>query len=355
MMGLQIANPLWLVGLLPVVAVVVWSIRRGRAAVLYSSETLVSSLPVTFAQRIKALLPWLRAIGLALIVFALARPQRGYEHFRVKTDGIAIQMCIDRSGSMEAMDFNLDGEQVTRLAAVKKVFNDFVLGDDELPGRPDDQIGLIAFGGFADSMCPLTLDHGALTSVLESVEVPQPVLNSKGQIINRALYQEETRTAIGDAIALAVERLKGVEAKSKVLILLSDGTSNAGVVQPLEAAQAAKTFGIRIYTIGIGTNGVAPFKATDRFGRTVMRRQRVEMDENALREIADTADGQYFHATNLEALREVYGQIDQLEKTESESHLYTEYHELYQYAMFPGIVLLLLELMLVATRFRPLP
>jgi Ca-activated chloride channel family protein len=347
---------MWLLLLVPLVVLALLAIRRQRSvAILFSDVSLLRSLPKTIALRTKRLMPWLRVLGLVLVIAALARPQQGKEEFRVRTEGIAIQMCIDRSGSMQAMDFRLDGERVNRLTAVKDVFRDFVAGEDDLPGRPDDLIGIIEFGGYADAKCPLTLDHGALLQVLDQVEIPKPVRDRQGRIINRTLLDEEMNTAIGDAVVLAVDRLKESKAKSKVLILLSDGKNTAGVTEPAEAAETAKTFGIKIYSIGVGSTGLAPFPDTDAFGREFLRPVPVELDEKTLNMLAKTTGGRYFHAENTEALTNVYAEIDQLEKTMSEGRLYTEYRELYQYAMFPGLGLILLEIVLVCTRFRSLP
>jgi len=356
MMGFRFQTPTWLWLLIPLVLLGLLAIRRQRRlAMLYSDVAILASLPVTMALRIKRLLPWGRLLGLALLIAALARPQHGREEFRVRTEGVAIQMCIDRSGSMQAMDFQLDGQPVNRLEAVKGVFRDFVTGKGDLQGREDDLIGLIAFGGYADSKCPLTLDHGALLEVLETVEIPQPIEDAQGRVINRRLLEEEMATAIGDALALAVDRLKDVEAKSKVVIFLSDGEQTAGVIDPPEAAETAKTFGIKVYTIGVGTTGMAPFPGVDVFGRSRLIAQPVRLDEETLKMLAETTGGRYFHAANTRALEEVYAEIGQLEKTISEGRLYTEYRELYQYAMFPGLGLVLLEILLACTRFRSLP
>ena len=356
MSGFRFQDPLWLLLLIPLLALAILAIRRQRrVAVLYSEVSVLKSLPKTLALRAKRAVPWLRMLGLALVVAALARPQRGREEFRIQAEGIAIQMCIDRSGSMQAMDFQLDGRRVDRLAAVKQVFRDFVAGSGRLPGRPDDLIGLVAFGGYADGKCPLTLDHGALLEVLSEIEIPQPVRDSRGRVINSRLLQEDLATALGDAVALAVERLRDVEAKSKVIILLSDGKQTAGVIDPAEAADAAKAFGIKIYSIGVGTTGWAPFPVVDAFGKRQFRPQPVELDEKALKMLAETTGGRYFNAQDTETLERVYAEIDRLEKTMSEGRLYTQYRELYQYAMFPGLGLVLLEIMLVCTRFRSLP
>lgn len=344
--------------LLWIPVVILWQLGRTtqrRAALTYSSVDVLKSLPVTWMQRLKGWLPWLRLLALMLIVYALARPQKGIREFRVQTEGIAMQMCLDRSGSMEALDFEIDGEQVNRLTIVKKVFGDFVGGGDRLPGRPDDLIGLIVFGGFAEAMSPLTLDHGALLQALEAVKIPQPIQDSRGRIINERLLQEELSTAIGDAVALAVDRIKDAKAKSKVVILLSDGESNAGVVTPEEAADAAKAFGVKIYTIGVGTTGRAPFPAVDVFGRRVLQARPVRLDETTLKMLADKTGGQYFNAQDTETLRRVYAEIDKLEKTKSEGRLYTEYEEVYLWFLLPGVALILLELLLATTRFRSLP
>ena len=355
MSGLHFQDPLWFLLLIPVVLMPAWSARRRRrTAVLYSDTTTLARLPQTIALRVKRLLPWGRALGMGLLVVALARPQHGKEEFRVRTEGIAIQMCIDRSGSMQALDFYLDGTRVNRLEAVKAVFRGFVAGNERLPGRPDDLIGLIDFGGFAEARCPLTLDHDALLEMLEAVQIPEPTLDARGRA-NEDLLQEDMATAIGDALVLAVDRLKNVRAKSKIIVLLSDGKQTAGVIQPAEAAEAAKAFGIKVYTIGVGTTGLAPFPTVDFFGRKVIRRQPVELDEGALSMLAKVTGGRYFNAQSTDALEGVYAEIDQLETTPSEGLVYTQYRELYAYLLFPGMGLVLLEVLMVSTRFRSLP
>lgn len=352
----RLQDPFWLLLWIPVLVIGLFGIwRRRRTAVLYSSVQLLKGLPVTMMQRLKHLLPFVRLFGLMLIVFALARPQRGLHEFRVSTEGIAIQMCIDRSGSMRAMDFEIDGERVNRLQAVKKVFHDFVDGGGRLPGRPDDLIGLISFGGFAEGKSPLTLDHGALLEVLKSVEIPEPIDALRNDERYLRMLEEEMQTAIGDSVALAVDRLKDAKAKSKVIILLSDGENTAGVISPEDAAKAAKSYGIKIYSIGVGSTGRAPFPAIDLYGRTVLQSQPVRLDEKTLKMLAKTTGGKYFNAKDTQALEEVYAEIDKLEKTVSEGRLYTEYVELYQWFMLPGLGLIILEILLTSTRFRSLP
>jgi Ca-activated chloride channel family protein len=264
-------------------------------------------------------------------------------------------VCIDRSGSMQALDFPVEGERVSRLDAVKHVFRQFVAGEGEFDGRPDDVIGLVAFGGFADAKCPPTLDHGMLLEMLDTVKIPEPIYDRQGRIINERLLQEEQATAIGDAIAVAVDRLRDLKAKSKVIVLLSDGENTAGVNTPQDAADAAKAFNIRIYAIGVGSNGTAPFPSVDVFGRQVLRPQQVRLDEAALKELAQKTGGRYFNAKDTETLAAVYEEIDQLEKTETEGQIYTDYREYFQMLLLPGIACVLLELALSATRFRSLP
>jgi Ca-activated chloride channel family protein len=356
MSGWRFQDPLWLM-LAPLLAMLALlaARRQRRAAILYSSVRLFSGLPTTMALRFKRTLPWLRLAGLLLLTVALARPQHGLSEFRVRSEGVAIQMCLDRSGSMQALDFQLRGQAVDRLTAVKDVFRRFVAGGGKLPGRQDDLIGLVAFGGYAEGKSPLTLDHGALLEVLNSIEIPRPDRDSQNRAINRRFWEEELATAIGDAVTLAVDRLKDAKAKSKVIILLSDGESNAGVVQPDEAARTAKQFGIKIYTIGVGTTGEAPFPDFDIFGRKILVPQMVQLDETTLKMLAKETGGRYFNAADTRALEHVYAEIDRLEKTPSEGRLYTEYRELYQWFMLPGLGLVLAVTVLNCMRFRSLP
>ncbi|MGO9112950.1 MAG: vWA domain-containing protein [Thermoguttaceae bacterium] len=357
-MSFRFQTPLWLLLLVLLAVIGVLAIsRQRRVAVLFSDVSILRTLPATLALRIKRALPWVRLAGLALLIVALARPQRGIEEFRLQTEGIAIQICIDRSGSMAALDFNLDGRQVNRLDVIKRVFHDFVMGKGKLPGRPDDLIGLITFGGFVEPKCPLTLDHSALIQVLDAVEIPHPIFDSHGREINQRLWQEDSQTAIGDALAVAAKRLKDVQAKSKVIILLTDGEQTAGVLPPLEGAKIAKTFGVKVYTIGIGTNGMVtiPDPYPDAFGRTVLHQEVFPLDERTLQQIAEATGGKYFSAQDAERLEDVYAEIDRLEKSPSEGRLYSEYRELYQWFLLPGLGLIVAQVVLAGTRFRSLP
>jgi Ca-activated chloride channel family protein len=215
---------------------------------------------------------------------------------------------------MQALDFQVDGKRRNRLEVVKRVFKEFVEGKGELKGRPDDKIGLVSFGGFASDRCPLTLDHGALLQVLDSVKFPERLFDASGRPVNDALFQEEIQTAIGDALALACDRLKDAPDKSKVLILLSDGANDAGEIDPIEAAKAAKELGIRIHTIGVGSNDPVPFPEPDAFGNVRLVPRLVRMDEELMKKIAETTGGRFFKASDTESLERVYQDIDRLEK-----------------------------------------
>ncbi|MFN0053146.1 MAG: vWA domain-containing protein [Planctomycetales bacterium] len=354
----RLANPLWLL-LLPVaLGCLAWSARPSRKrGALFSSVAGLRALPATLAQRVRRWLPGLTGLGLCLVVVGLARPQSGRSATRISGEGIAIEIVLDISGSMEALDFHLEEKNVSRLEAVKEVIGRFVLGSraSGLPGRPDDLIGLVAFGGFADGKCPLTLDHGALVDIVQGLEVPKPVRDRQGRLINGDSLKEELATAIGDGVALGVERLRHSLAKSRVIVLLTDGDNNAGAVDPREAAHIAQEAGIKIYAIGIGTSGRVPIPQEDEFGNRVLVAAEFRIDEALLRELAQVTGGEYFHASNTEGLAEVYARIDALEKSEFEETQYAEYTELYPWFAGPGLGMILIVGLLRQTRFRGLP
>jgi len=266
-------------------------------------------------------------------VIALARPQYGNEQTKVTTEGIDIVLAVDVSGSMLAEDFEIGGQRYNRLHVVKPVVKDFIMK------RTNDRIGLVVFAGRPYTQCPMTLDYGMLLQLLEKVEI--------GMV--------EDGTAIGSALGSSIERLKDTKAKSKVIILLTDGRNNAGEIDPFTAAEIARTFGIKIYTIGAGTKGLAPYPAMDIFGNRVMKQVKIDIDDDALREIAKITDGKYYRATDTESLKEIYSQIDKLEKTETEVTQYTEYNELFHYFLLPALGLLLIELGLKKTKLRKIP
>jgi Ca-activated chloride channel homolog len=349
---------LWLL-LIPVVGLLArWRFRRRRQpAVIFSSIADLKDLPITLAQRVRRLMPLVYGFGLFLVIAGMARPQSGRSETRVSGEGIAIELVLDISGSMEALDFQLGGKDVSRLEAVKHVIGEFILGSrgSGLSGRKDDLVGIVAFGGFADSKCPLTLDHGALVDIVRGLEVPKPVRDQRGRVINEQALQEELATAIGDGVALGIDRLRGAKAKSKVLVLLTDGDNNAGAVNPREAAKIAQELGIKLYTIGIGHNGVVPVPQEDEFGKRVLVPAQFRIDEELLREMAQTGGGEYFHASDLKGLSKVYAQIDKMEKTEFGETKYSEYTELFPWFAGPGLALIMVVGVLNETRLRSLP
>lgn len=330
----QFANPgwLWLLLALPAIAVL-----RGRAG-----RTVALRLPSVSDARHAGAGPRSRAggflaalllLGLALLIVALARPQLGQGRTEIETSGIDIVLAIDVSGSMEALDFKIDGRQVNRLEVVKRVVEEFV-GE-----RPGDRIGMVAFAGRPYMVSPLTLDHDWLKQRLDEVRI--------GRV--------EDGTAIGSAIASSVNHLRDSDAKSRIVILLTDGVNNAGAANPVTAAEAAATLGIKIYTIGAGIQGKAPMPVRDAFGRKRLAMMDVEIDEDSLKEIAKTTGGRYFRATDTDSLAEIYGVINQLEKTKRTVKKYEDYDELFLWALLPGLALVLLERLLSETRFRHLP
>ncbi len=316
-------NP-WALALLVLLPVIVWRwvAMRNASAIRFSSTRVFNEITPSLKLRLRWVLPLLRIGAIGLLIVCLAQPRQGRKQTSIDTEGIAIQMLVDRSGSMQAMDFQLQGQPVDRLAAVKDVAGRFVAGADGLEGRGNDLVSLITFARYADSVCPLTLDHAYLVHSLEQAQI--------------VTQRSEDGTAIGDAIGLAVERLNALEAsrrhsgtppvKSKVVILLTDGESNAGLVDPVQAAELAATQGVKIYTIGVGTKGRAPMPMTDPFtGRTVMQWVRVNIDEAALGRIAQLTGGRYFRATDTASLESIYKEIDQLEKTRIEEKHYVDY------------------------------
>jgi Ca-activated chloride channel family protein len=325
-----------------VVPVLLYLQRRQRpAAIAYASVHDLLALPPTLMTWLHRALPLLRAVVLSLCIVALARPQQGLEAAKIYSEGIAIVMVVDTSSSMAALDLQLDGQPSNRLQVVKQTFRRFVEGGKRLTGREGDLIGMVTFARYADSICPLTLDHHTLLALLDQVE-----------IVN---LPEEDGTAIGDAVALGVERLRQSTAASRVMILLTDGSNNAGTIEPVQAAQIAKAFDIKIYTIGTGTRGVAPVPVRTRDGQMVLRQMQVFIDERTLREIATITAGQYFRATDSAALEAIYTEINRLEKTANVAEQYQDYAERFPWVIWPGLVLVLLEVVLINTRLRTIP
>jgi len=332
--NVRFANPilLWLLLLLPLLAATRGRVGQG-AALLYPSADLVRAVGRRVSSRPGRARLFLRLLALGLLIVAIARPQQGLGTAEVETSGIDIVLAIDVSGSMRALDFKLEGKPADRLEVVKTVVRRFI------ETRSDDRIGIVAFAGRPYMVSPLTLDHDWLTQNLERVRI--------GLI--------EDGTAVGSGIAASVNRLREQKAKSKVVILLTDGVNNAGKVTPVTAAEAARALGIKVYTIAAGTQGEAPMPVTDRFGNERVVMAPVEVDEDTLRKVAETTDAAFFRATDTENLERIYQQIDQLERTTETVKRYEQYRELYHWPLLLGLLILGVELLLAETRLRSLP
>lgn len=296
----------------------------------------VARLPARTAgwrARVAALTPWFFLLGTSCLVLAAARPRSALSQGRRNVDAIAIAMTVDVSGSMNALDLTPSGSKdyKTRLDVVKEMFKKFI------EARPDDLIGLVAFGGYASSRAPLTADHDALFHVLKGLEVPTVNYDAQG----RPIDPEETTTAIGDGLATALARLKNAEPKSKIVILLSDGVSNAGVVEPEQAAAAAEKLGIRVYTIGVGTKaGRVPFQGRDMWGRTVIQyANNLTFDESQLKSIAAKTHARYFAVNDAQGLKAALEEIDTLEKTTLDRTVYQRWNEYFAPLLLTGAFL----------------
>lgn len=306
----------------------------GTPGVTFSSTSVLASLGHRRKSRAGALLGLLAHLALAAFIIALARPQLGRTLTRVQASGVDIMLVLDVSRSMLAEDFTIGSQRANRLDAVKQVTEQFIRQ------RPNDRIGIVAFAGLPYLVSPLTLDHDWLIKNLDRLTV--------GLV--------EDGTAIGSATAAAANRLKDKEAKTKLIVLLSDGDNNAGRVTPLTAAEAAKALGIRIYTIGAGTQGQAvPFPFQDPFGRTVYQDVNMEFDEDTLKEIAALTNGQYFPATDTASLKRTFAEIDKMEKTKIEVEKTSEYRDLFTWCLLAGFVLLSAEVLLSQTAWKRLP
>ncbi|MFG0262669.1 MAG: VWA domain-containing protein [Novipirellula sp. JB048] len=319
----------WFLLLLIIVPVIAWKMFAApqRWSIAFSSTRWVAAIRPSWRQRIAWLPDLLTLLAVVMTIVALARPRMGREQTVIESEGVAMEIVVDRSGSMQAMDFQLDGKHVDRLTAIKNVASSFIRGDEAeatpgpLAGRASDLIGLITFAGFADAITPPTLDHAFLLAQLNRTTIVS--------------QRDEDGTAIGDAISLAVEKLQSLDTdgktdvKSKLIILMTDGENTAGEFEPLQAAELAKTMGIKVYTIGVGTKGRAPFPTHHPFtGEATVQWMDVNIDEETLRKIAEITGGEYFRATDTQSLTAIYDAIDQLEKTKIESYQFTDYREL---------------------------
>lgn len=328
---MHFASPyyLWLLTLLaPMIGYYVWRTLQGGAAIRISSVAGVVRAPRTVRYYLRHLPFALRAAVFALLVVALARPQDVEQNVRTNTEGIDIMLAIDVSGSMLARDFKPD-----RITAAKEVAGSFIAD------RYGDRIGLVAFAGEAFTQSPLTTDQSTLQTLLARIR--------SGLI--------EDGTAIGNGLATAINRLRESEAKSKVIILLTDGVNNRGEIAPRTAAEIAQAQGIRVYTIGVGTEGMAPYPAMDMFGNITFVNQKVEIDEKTLTAISDMTGGQYFRATDKAKLKAIYDEINQLEKSKVEVTEHVSYHELYLTWVLAALGLLLAEFLFANLVLKRIP
>ena len=324
------ANPELLLLLLLVPAISVWywyRLKSKESDIRYSSLLPFSSVGLTNRERLRHLPFILRMIALTLVIIALARPQSTSKGENVYSEGIDIVLALDISGSMLAEDF-----QPNRIEAAKNVAMDFI------SGRTNDRIGLVIFSGESFTQCPLTVDYNVLKSLIKPLK--------SGMI--------EDGTALGLGLANAVNRLKDSKSKSKVIILLTDGVNNRGEIDPITAAQIAQSYGIRVYTVGVGTIGDAPYPVQTPFG-TRYQMVPVDVDEKTLRDIAGMTGGKYFRATDNRKLKSIYQEIDQLEKTRIEVRSYRRYSELYYSLIFVSVFLLIGDIGLSNTFLRKLP
>lgn len=325
------ANP-WFFWLLLIIPLVIWWYIRSRhrlqASFRVSSLEGLKKIPVSWKVRFRPLLLVLRLLGIALLIVAMARPQSSNVTENINSEGIDIVLCLDVSGSMLAQDF-----RPNRIEAAKKVAINFV------DNRPTDRIGLVIFAGESFTQCPITTDHDVLDNQISKV--------TSGML--------EDGTAIGMGLATSVDRLRDSKAKSKVIILLTDGVNNTGLIDPMTALEIAKLYKIRVYTIGVGTQGMAPYPVPMPGGGVQMQEMKVQIDEPLLKKIATETGGQYFRATNNNSLSNIYKQIDKMEKTKMEITSFKRYEELFFPFAIAAFVLLFIEIALRYTIFRSLP
>ncbi len=328
-LNITFAHP-WLLMLLLLVPLLIawwiWRYRRQHVTTNYSHAPQLAAVPKTLRQRLYPLLYLLRLAAVTLVVLALARPQSKLSRQEMKVDGIDIVMALDVSGSMLAEDFSPN-----RLEAAKKVAADFIAG------RPNDRISLVVFSGEAFTQIPLTIDHRVLQSQLDKIK--------SGQL--------KDGTALGDGLATAINRIKDSKAKSKVIILLTDGVNNMGSVDPGTAAEICALYDIRLYTIGVGKHGMAPYPFRNILGGITYQNIPVELDEPLLTSMAETTkDGHYFRATNKKSLQQIFKQIDEMEKTKIDVTQYSQTKDEYRPFLVAALLCLCAELLLKILYFK---
>ncbi len=327
-------TPYWL-GLLILIPVTIWYGRQHRPqpALASSGIQAVERMDRSLAAKLAWLMPALFYIILALMIGALARPQWGTRQTTVTTSGINIILALDLSESMAAFDFKHKGRIINRLEATKNVVQEFIAK------REGDRIGMVVFGSQAYTQLPLTRDYGTIATMLQHLEI-----GAAGKA-----------TAVGDAIGISLKRLQDIESKSNIIILLTDGRSNSGEFEPMATAAIAREKGVKIYTIGVGGTGRAPFLVSDPiFGQRYTYR-RVDLDEKTLKAIAEETGGHYFRAQKMDGLQEVYATIDKMEKTDVKVDTYAEYNDLYIYLLLPALVLLGIWVVMTNSRFLRFP
>ncbi len=328
---LRIQDPWWLALIVVVCGVYLRRLidRRNRLTTVAPSGDVLGDLKKTLVERTAFLPELLSFTAVVLLVLALARPQWGQYRNEVESEGVNIMLALDVSESMAALDFRLKGEAVDRLTAVKSVVREFI------GRRSGDRVGLVVFGSEAYTQVPLTRDVRALEGMLDAVEI-----GSAGK-----------STAIGDAIGIALKRMEDVPSPSNIIILLTDGRSNTGEIDPRTAAEIAAARGVKVYTIGVGGREPAPFIIDDPiFGKRKVY-QRVEIDEALLKEIAETTGGRSFRAENLDALDRIYAEIDGMETSTVRMHRYDDFHDRYLWLLIPGVVLLWTASLMQSTRY----
>jgi Ca-activated chloride channel homolog len=301
-----------------------------KGAIRFSDLKLVKRLPSSSLSRLFHLPMYLRVLGVCLLILALARPQSQTASEEILSEGIDIILTLDVSGSMRALDF----KPKNRLDIAKEVVSEFI------KGRKNDRLGLVVFAAKSFTQCPLTLDYGILLNFLDQIKI--------GTV-------REDGTAIGMALATSANRLKNSEAKSKIIILLTDGINNTGEIDPITAARMCEALKIRVYTIGAGKEGQSVILIDDPLFGPQYRPINAELDEKTLGEIASITGGEYFRATDKKALEEIYQKIAEMEQSKIKQLAYKQYSELFPYLLFPGLGLLLIEGILNNTRFRKLP
>ncbi|MEM7012792.1 MAG: VWA domain-containing protein [Verrucomicrobiota bacterium] len=339
-----------------------WRRSRQRGSIRFSATDEAVQAGRSIRQLLAFTPTLIRVIAFVLLVVAIARPQKGSEQIQEVSEGIAIEMVVDRSSSMGA-EMRFQGQRLNRLEVVKRVFHDFVMGAGDLKGRENDLIGMITFARFADTICPLTLGHDLLPTYLQTVQ-----LAAQDRDRNGVPYEDGT--AIGDALALAAARLETAEEtfarqssnrsdsykiQSKIIILLTDGRQTAGERHPLEGAALAKEWGIKIYTIAVGGSGDRAVGGGSIIDQFMRMGRHAEVDVETLQAIADETGGRFYAAEDAQALTQIYEEIDKLERTEIETIRFTNYEERFLPFALAAMLLLVLEMILNHTIFRRIP